>query len=84
MPETYSIDGITYSEEDLVAILRDQISRIPEYSRFADAVIEFCYKNNHDEVFFYVSRDNGEDMMVKFSQNGNIYWDWKGQVMDDE
>ena len=27
MPETYSIDGIAYSEEELVAILRGQIPR---------------------------------------------------------
>ena len=27
--------------------------------------------------------DDDEDMMVKIEHDGNIYWDWTGQIMDD-
>lgn len=79
----YQIDGEIYSEEELISSLRSQASGIPEYSRFADAVIELCYENKVGELFFYISRDDGDDMMVKIDRCGNIYWDWIGQVMDD-
>lgn len=80
---TFTINGEKFSEERLIKALQDQISRMPEYSHFNDAVIEFCSQNNAGDVFFYVSNDNGEDMMIKVTQRGKVYWDWTGPVMDD-
>ena len=80
--QTFEIDGSTYTEEGLVDILREQLSSLEEYSHFADASIEFSSKNKDGDIFFYVTNDD-EDMMVKIGQDGNIYWDWTGQIMDD-
>jgi hypothetical protein len=70
-------------DDETVSILRAQMRQIEEYSRFADAAIELCSTNKAGDVFYYVSSDNGEDMMVKVGHNGLVYWDWTGQVMDD-
>ena len=80
---TFTINGEKFSEERLIKTLQNQISHMPEYSHFEDAVIEFCSQNIAGDVFFYVSNDNGEDMMVKVTQRGKVYWDWTGPVMDD-
>ena len=80
--QTFEIDGSTYTEEGLVDILREQLSSLEEYSHFADASIEFSSKNKDGDIFFYVTNDD-EDMMVKIGHDGNIYWDWTGQIMDD-
>ena len=80
--QTFEIDGSTYTEEGLIDILREQLSSLEEYSHFADASIEFSIKNKDGDIFFYVSNDD-EDMMVKIGHDGNIYWDWTGQIMDD-
>ena len=72
-----------YEDNETAAILRAQMGEMEEYSRFADAAIELCNTNKVGDVFYYVSADNGEDMMVKVGHNGLVYWDWTGQVMDD-
>ena len=72
-----------YEDNETAAILRAQMREMEEYSRFADAAIELCNTNKAGDVFYYVSADNGEDMMVKVGHNGLVYWDWTGQVMDD-
>lgn len=72
-----------YEDDETAAILRAQMREMEEYSHFADAAIELCYTNKAGDVFYYVSADNGEDMMVKVGHNGLVYWDWTGQVMDD-
>jgi hypothetical protein len=72
-----------HDDDETAAILRAQLQQIEEYSRFADAAIELCSTNKAGDVFYYVSSDNGEDMMVKVGHNGLVYWDWTGQVMDD-
>ena len=82
MGQTFEIDGSAYTEEELIDILRKQIPGLKKYSHFADASIEFCSKNKDSDIFFYVTNDD-EDMMVKIGQDGNIYWDWTGQIMDD-
>ena len=82
MGKTFEIDGSTYTEEELIDILREQIPGLKKYSHFADATIEFCSNNKEGEIFFYVTK-NDDDMMVKIGQDGNIYWDWTGQIMDD-
>ena len=80
---TFTINGEQFTEESLTAILRQQITQSPEYSHFEDAEIEFCNQNKAGDIFFYVSNDDGEDMMIRVSHKGLIYWDWNGQVMDD-
>lgn len=72
-----------YEDNETAAILRAQMREMEEYSRFADAAIELCNTNKAGDVFYYVSADNGEDMMVKVGHNGLVDWDWTGQVMDD-
>jgi len=42
MGQTFEIDGSTYTEEELIDILREQIPGLKKYSHFADATIEFC------------------------------------------
>ena len=81
--ENYIINGQAYTDDEIIGIMREQIARMPTYSRFADASIEFCSANKAEDYFFYVSSDDGNDMMVKISQDGNIYWDWTGPVVDD-
>ena len=82
--DNYIINDQAYSDDEIMGILREQIAQMPEYSRFADASsIEFCSANKAEDYFFYVSSDDGNDMMVKVSQDGNIYWDWTGPVVDD-
>lgn len=80
--ENYIINGQAYTNDEIIGIMREQIARMPKYSRFADASIEFCSANKAEDYFFYVSSDDGNDMMVKVSQDGNIYWDWTGPIMD--
>ena len=82
MDEIFEIDGSTYTQDELIDILREQLSDLKKYSQFADASIEFCSKNKDGDIFFYVTNDD-EDMMVKIGQDGNIYWDWTDPVMDD-
>lgn len=82
MEQTFTIDGTNYTEEELVRILHEQLRKLKKYSHFADASIEFCYQNKEQALFFYLTRDDGEDMMVKIGQNAMIYWDWNGPVMD--
>lgn len=82
MGQTFEIDGSAYTEEELIDILREQIPGLKKYSHFADASIEFSSKNKDGDIFFYVTNDD-EDMMVKIEHDGNIYWDWTGQIMDD-
>lgn len=72
-----------HDDDETSAILRAQLRRIEEYSRFADAAIELCSTNKAGDKFYYVSSDDGEDMMVKVGHDGYIYWDWTGQVLDN-
>ena len=82
MGKTYNINGTSYTENELIAIMRKQLPGLKEYSHFADAEIELAYVNKEGTLFFYVSRDDGEDMMVKIGPEESIYYDWTGQVMD--
>ena len=82
MEQTFTIDGTSYTEKKLVGILRGQLKGLKKYAHFAGASIELCHQNQAQELFFYVSRDDGEDMMVKIGQDAMIYWDWNGPVMD--
>ncbi len=83
MEQTFEINGSSYTEEELIDILREQLSGLRKYSQFEEASIEFCHQNKHGDLFFYVTRDDGEDMMVKIGQDENIYWDWTDPIMDD-
>ena len=82
MEKTYNINGTSYTVNELIAIMREQLPGLKKYSHFADAEIEFCRQNKEGALFFYISKDNGEDMMVKIGPEEIIYWDWTGQVMD--
>ena len=94
MEKTYNINGTSYTVNELIAIMREQLPGLKKYSHFADAEIlkkyshfadaeiEFCRQNKEGALFFYVSNDNGEDMMVKIGPEETIYWDWTGQVLD--
>lgn len=82
MEKTYNINGTSYTENELIAIMREQLPSLKKYSHFADAEIELANVNKEGALFFYVSRDDGEDMMVKIGPEERIYYDWTGQVMD--
>ena len=82
MKKTYNISGTSYTEDELIAIMREQLPTLKKYSHFADAEIEFCRQNKSGALFFYVSNDDGEDMMVKIGPEEKIYLDWTGQVLD--
>ena len=82
MEKTYNINGTSYTVNELIAIMREQLPDLKKYSHFADAEIEFCRQNKEGALFFYASNDNGEDMMVNIGPEETIYWDWTGQVLD--
>jgi len=82
MEQTFTIGGTSYTEKKLVGILHGQLKGLKEYAHFAGASIELCHQNQAQELFFYVSRDDGEYMIVKIGQDAIIYWDWNGPVMD--
>lgn len=82
MEKTYNINGTNYTVNELIAIMREQLPDLKKYSHFADAEIELCQQNKEGALFFYVSKDNGEDMMVKIGPEEKIYWDWTGRVLD--
>ena len=42
MGQTFEIDGDTYTKEELIDILREQLSGLEKYSQYEDGVIEFC------------------------------------------
>ena len=67
MEKTYNINGTSYTVNELIAIMREQLPGLKKYSHFADAEIEFCRQNKEGALFFYVSKYNGEDMMVKLA-----------------
>ena len=82
MEKTYNISGTSYTEDDLIAIIREQLPTLRHYSHFSDAEIELGYVNKEGALFFLVSNDDGEDMMVKIGPEEIIYLDWTGQVLD--
>lgn len=79
----FNINGVTYTEKEIISVLSEQIPRLSEYAHFAHASIEFCHENAAGDLFFYVTNDDGEDMMVKIGQDEKVYWDWTGPVMED-
>ena len=85
MGKIFEIDGSTYTEEELIDILREQLSGLEKYSQYEDGVIEFCRQNKDGNLFFSVTPDDidEEEMYVKIGHDGNIFWDWTGQIMDD-
>ena len=82
MGKTYNICGTSYTVDDLIAIMREEIPTLRKYSHFSDAEIELGYVNKEGALFFYVSNDDGEDMLVKIGPEDKIYWDWTGRVLD--
>jgi hypothetical protein len=82
MEKTYNICGTNYTEDDLVTIIREQLPTLRKYSHFSDAEIELGYVNKEGALFFLVSNDDGEDMLVKIGPEDKIYWDWTGRVLD--
>ena len=82
--KTFCICGTDYKEKEIILILRNQILQFKEYSHFSDAEIEFAHENKNGDIFFYLSNDDGEDMMVKIGQDEKVYWDWNGSVLDDD
>ena len=82
MEETYNINGTSYTIKEIIATMREQLPGLKKYSHFADAEIELAYVNKERALFFLVSNDDGEDIMVKIGPEGKIYWDWNGPVMD--
>jgi hypothetical protein len=85
MKQTFEIDGSTYTEEELIDILREQLPGLKKYSQYVNGTIEFCRQNKDGNLFFSVTPDdiNEEEMFIKIGQDGNIYWDWIGQILDD-
>ena len=73
MEKTYNINGTSYTVNELIAIMREQLPGLKKYSHFADAEIEFCRQNKEGALFFYVSNDNGEDMMVKIGPEDSVF-----------
>ena len=82
MEKTYNICGTNYTEDDLVTIIREQLPTLRNYCHFSDAEIELGYVNKEGALFFLVSNDDGEDMLVKIGPEDKIYWDWTGRVLD--
>lgn len=78
------VNDYAAEDDEIAAILRKQISQIEEYSHFSDAAIELGSTNKAGDKFYYVSLDSGEDMAVKVGHDGYIYWDWNGQILDDD
>ena len=75
MEQTFEIDGSTYTEEELIDILREQLPGLKKYSQYENGSIEFCRQNKDGDLFFSVTPDDmdEEEMFVKIGQDGNIY-----------
>ena len=76
--EDYSVN-----DDETASILRSQLRQLKDYSYFADAAIELGYTNKAGDKFYYISSDDGSDMVAKVGHDGYIYWDWTGQILDD-
>lgn len=48
MEKTYNINGTSYTVNELIAIMREQLPGLKKYSHFADAEIEFCRQNKEE------------------------------------
>ena len=85
MEKTYNINGTSYTVNELIAIMREQLPGLKKYSQYVNGTIEFCRQNKDGNLFFSVTPDdiNEEEMFIKIGQDGNIYWDWIGQILDD-
>ena len=85
MEQIFEINGSSYTEEELISILREQLPRLKKYSQYENGTIEFCRQNKDGAIFFSITPDDidEEEMFVKIGQDENIYWDWTGPVMDD-
>lgn len=85
MEKIFEIDGSAYTQEELIDILREQLSGLEKYAQYKNGTIEFCRQNKDGAIFFSVTPDDieEEELFVKIGQDGYIYWDWTGQIMDD-
>lgn len=84
MKQIFEIDGSTYTQEELIDIIYEQLSGLDKYSQYKYGTINFCRQNKDGSIFFSISPDDidEEEMFIKIGQDGNIYWDWTGQIFD--
>lgn len=54
MEKIFEIDGSAYTQEELIDILREQLSGLEKYSQYKNGTIEFCRQNKDGAIFFSV------------------------------
>ena len=55
MEKTYNINGTSYTVNELIAIMREQLPGLKKYSHFADAEIEQDEQKCHSCFFEVIS-----------------------------
>ena len=72
MEKIFEIDGSAYTQEELIDILREQLSGLEKYAQYKNGTIEFCRQNKDGSLVFSVTPDDIEE---EVEANANIK-DW--------